>query len=161
MERLATTHSVAETIELGRKIGTALQPRDVIALVGRLGAGKTHLAKGLALGLGVGSDREVNSPTFVLINEYWGRLPIRHIDAYRLSRAEEFAALGVDEMLDAGSVVIVEWADRVAEAIPSDALWIEIEAIEESTRTFVLRTTSGKMGERVQSCLVGPPGRDV
>ncbi len=144
-----TTASVDQTIALGRELGECLQPGDVVALVGRLGAGKTHLSKGLALGLGVADAKNVNSPTFVLVNEYAGRSPIHHIDAYRLNDPIELDALGFDEMLTDGAIVLLEWADRVAAALPSGALWIEIETPSEDSRVFNLRTADAALAERL------------
>lgn len=156
-----TTASVAETIAMGRRIGEQLSPGDVLALVGRLGAGKTHLAKGISLGLGVVDDRSVNSPTFVLVNEYDGRLPIHHIDAYRLTSADELAALGFEEMLAESCVVLIEWADRVVDALPPRAWWIEIEtpgeSQDESTRVFTFRTHDADVAVRIASALSPPP----
>ena len=117
-----TTHSAAETIALGQRIGEALKGGEVIALIGNLGTGKTHLIKGIAHGLGVEADDLVTSPTFVLVNEYFARggaMQVYHIDAYRLESAAEFEALGVEEYSRPDSVVLVEWADRVWEAMAS------------------------------------------
>jgi len=115
-----TTHSAAETIALGRRLGAALKGGEVIALIGNLGTGKTHLIKGIAHGLGVQEDDLVTSPTFVLVNEYFARegaLQVYHIDAYRLASAAEFEALGIEEYSRPDSIVLVEWADRVMEAL--------------------------------------------
>ena len=111
------TNSAAETIDLGRRIGEQLKGGEVIALVGPLGSGKTHLIKGIAAGAGAEDETTVNSPTFVIVNEYAGRLEIYHIDAYRLDSVEQFNALGFDDYCHRGSVVLIEWADKVAEAI--------------------------------------------
>ena len=107
------SHSVDETIALGRAIGKQLQGGEVIALTGNLGTGKTHFIKGLALGLDVADVDVVTSPTFTLINEYEGRLLLYHADAYRLEKADQLAALGFDEICSGLGVVVVEWADRV------------------------------------------------
>lgn len=107
------SHSVDETIALGQTIGKQLQGGEVIAMEGTLGTGKTHFIKGLALGLNVADIDVVTSPTFTLINEYEGRLPLYHADAYRLEKADQLAALGFDEMCSGLGVVVVEWADRV------------------------------------------------
>jgi len=107
------TQSVAQTIELGRYIGCALRGSEIIALIGELGTGKTHLIKGLALGLEVPNPDDVTSPTFTIINEYQGRLPLYHVDAYRLKTPAELEALGFDEICLPSAVVVVEWADRV------------------------------------------------
>lgn len=137
-----------ETIEIGRTIGALLLPGDVVALTGGLGAGKTQLTKGLALGLGVPDARLVSSPTFVLINEYAGRHPVNHVDAYRLGSPTEFDALGFEEMTG-GGVVIVEWADRVAEAMPAHAIWIAMEIEGEAGRCLSVVTTSAETDARL------------
>jgi len=111
------THSAAETIELGRQIGSLLKGGEVFAVEGPLGGGKTQLIKGIAAGAGAASLDQVNSPTFVLVNEYRGRLDIFHIDAYRLETVRDFEMLGFDDFLYPTSVVLIEWADKVAEAL--------------------------------------------
>lgn len=137
-----------DTIEIGRTIGDVLAAGDVVALTGGLGAGKTQLTKGLALGLGVSDARLVSSPTFVLINEYTGRHAVNHIDAYRLGSPTEFDALGFEEMTD-GGVVIVEWADRVADAMPAHAIWIAIEIEGETDRRLSVVTTGTEAEARL------------
>ena len=120
--------SPQETVRLGEAIAAAVQPGDVLALYGPLGAGKTQLVKGLAAGLGVSPDEPIVSPTFVLVREYAGRLRLYHLDAYRLSGPDELAGLGWEEMLDdSHAVVVLEWADRVAAAIPPAAWRIDLE----------------------------------
>jgi tRNA threonylcarbamoyladenosine biosynthesis protein TsaE len=128
------SRSVDDTLTIGRVIGRRLVPGAILALVGELGAGKTHLVKGLAAGLGVSDARVVNSPTFVLVNEYAGRMPVLHLDAYRLHAADELEALGFDEMCAAPAVVIVEWADRVSDLIPPRGIWIHMQVTGEMTR---------------------------
>lgn len=130
------TKSVDETLVLGARIGERLMPNSVIALIGTLGSGKTHLVKGIARGNRTPPDTAVNSPTFVIVNEYPGTLRLFHIDAYRLSGAAELEALGFDEMCQSDGAVLVEWADRVTDALPPDHLSIEIEIIGESSRRF-------------------------
>src|SRR5438445_4240567 len=103
----------AATEALGRRFAKALFPGAVVALVGQLGAGKTHLVRAIAEGLGVADGRAVTSPTFVLIQEYEGRLPVYHFDVYRLAGAAPFADLGAHEYLEGDGVCLVEWADRV------------------------------------------------
>src|SRR6266478_4915648 len=99
------------TMSFGRRLAERLFPGAVIALVGPLGAGKTHLVRAVAEGLGIADSRVVSSPTFVLIQEYDARLPIYHFDAYRLRSAAEFAELGVNEYFEGDGVCLVEWAD--------------------------------------------------
>ncbi len=143
--------SVDDTIAIGSAIGAALAAGDVIALVGTLGAGKTHFVKGVAEGLGLTNRRRVNSPTFVLVNEYDARLHVYHLDAYRLSAADEFEALGFEEMCESGGVVIVEWADKVAEAFPAEALWIEFDVLGDTLRRLTLCLPDSPLAERLQS----------
>jgi tRNA threonylcarbamoyladenosine biosynthesis protein TsaE len=125
----------AETEELGRALGQALAAGGVVALIGPLGAGKTRLVQAIAAALGV-DRREVNSPTFVLIQEYAAARPIFHCDTYRLRRPDEFLDLGVDEMFQAGGIALIEWADRVGPLLPSDRLEVEIAVTGPTSRRF-------------------------
>jgi tRNA threonylcarbamoyladenosine biosynthesis protein TsaE len=129
--------SEAETDEVGRALGTAAVAGTVIGLVGTLGAGKTRLARAIAGALGVDPDL-VLSPTYVLIHEYEGELPVYHFDAYRLGGPEPFEALGAAEYWDAGGVCLVEWADLVAGLLPNDAWRVAIETTGTDSRRFVL-----------------------
>src|SRR5438309_12001365 len=101
------------TLAFGRRLAELLFSGAVVALVGPLGAGKTHLVRAVAEGLGIADSRVVNSPTFVLIQEYVARLPVYHFDAYRLRAPAEFSDLGVHEYFEGDGVSLVEWADRV------------------------------------------------
>src|SRR5689334_21452198 len=107
---------LAATTALGIRLAAVLEPGDVIALIGELGAGKTHLVRAIAEGLGIADSRVVNSPTFVLLQEYAARLPIYHLDAYRLSGAGDLFDLGIHETFERGGVTLVEWADRAFDA---------------------------------------------
>lgn len=118
--------SAAVTRRIGRWLGRAAQPGTCLALVGPLGAGKTQLAKGVARGLGVRS--VVNSPTFVIVNEHLGRLPLFHVDAYRLTDADEARQAGVFDERQAEGVTVIEWAERLDGWLPPDHLRIEIAA---------------------------------
>ena len=111
------SHSPDETIELGRKIGSQLQGGEVVAFYGLLGSGKTHLIKGVACGLGVAAGEAVTSPTFVIVKEYTGRFDIYHIDAYRIESVEEFEKVGFCDYCHEGSVVVIEWADKIESAL--------------------------------------------
>ena len=133
--------SEADTEGFGTRLANQLQPGDVIALIGPLGAGKTRLTKAVAQGLGVPQEL-VNSPTFTLIQEYSGRLPIRHCDAYRLKNPAEFCELGLDELFGAEGVALIEWADRVLDDLPPDRLEIRLEPISLTARRVTL-TASG------------------
>jgi tRNA threonylcarbamoyladenosine biosynthesis protein TsaE len=127
-----TTKSAEETIELGKKIGAFLLPNDVIALTGQLGAGKTTLIQGIAAGLGVKD--YVTSPTFIIINEYDGRLPLYHIDLYRLDEGLAVADLGIEEYFARGGVSVIEWAERLGSLLPASAEKIEIKIVAEEER---------------------------
>jgi len=107
------SNSPQETIDFGRRIGSQLKGGEVIGICGLLGSGKTHLIKGIATGAGAEDSKQVNSPTFVIVNEYAGRLDIYHIDAYRLNSIAEFEMLGFDEYCRPQSVVLIEWADKI------------------------------------------------
>lgn len=138
MTRSIDIPDLAATESFGRRLGRLLFPGAVIALVGQLGAGKTHLVRAIAEGLLVANPAAVSSPTFVLIQEYRARLPIYHFDAYRLASAREFAELGVDEYFQGHGVCLVEWADRVLEVIPRDHLRITIHVRDGQHRRFEL-----------------------
>ena len=131
-----TTHSTEETMAVGRRLGGLLRAGDVLALSGPLGSGKTYLTKGIALGLGVADSRAVRSPTFILISQYHGRLTLYHVDAYRLAGAAELTSLGSDEFLFSDAVTVVEWAERVKEALPDEHLWVTCAHAGENTRTY-------------------------
>jgi len=128
------TSSVESTHALGVALGRILRGGVAIGLVGLLGAGKTHLVKGIAAGNGIMDPRKITSPTFTLIHEYPGRLRLYHVDAYRLRGPSELFALWFDELVASDSVVAVEWADRVRAAMPTDTLWIEITPTQETSR---------------------------
>ena len=108
-----STHTPEETIQLGVKIGKSLQSGDMVFLFGDLGAGKTTLTQGIAQGLGVAENEYVRSPSFTLINEYQGRIPIFHIDLYRIEKTSELENLGLEEVLFNAGVCIVEWAKKL------------------------------------------------
>lgn len=126
------------TIALGHRLGARLFPGAVLGLIGTLGAGKTHLVRALAEGLGIRNSRVVNSPTFVLIQEYQARLPIYHFDTYRLRSSDEFADLGVSEYLAGDGVCLIEWADKVVPVLPADRLDVYLEITGPSSRRVTL-----------------------
>ena len=132
------THSLEETVALGRRFAERLGTGDCVALVGQLGAGKTQFARGVALGLGLADERMVTSPTFVLMQEYPARVPVYHLDAYRLvAAAVELIDLGLEEMLSSG-VVLLEWADRAPEVLPPGAWQVEIGISGATSRRFTV-----------------------
>ena len=132
------SRSVDETVAIGRRLGEAARIGDVFALVGDLGAGKTQLVKGIAVGVGAAAD--VTSPTFTLIHEYvGGRTPLYHFDFYRIESAQEAAHLGLDEYFFGDGVCVVEWADRFAELLPASSRWLSIAIGENGTRIIAQR----------------------
>ena len=144
------SESVKQTQALGESVARGLRGGELIGLVGELGTGKTHLIKGLALGLGVDGDC-VNSPTFTLINEYPGRLALTHIDAYRLERAEQLTALGFEEIRSSGGVVVVEWADRVWEIMePHGPITIRLKHISQTERELEFVNMPDYLLERIK-----------
>ena len=112
-----TSNSPEETIEIGRKLGCQLKGGEVVAICGALGSGKTHLIKGIVSGAGAVDNQRVTSPTFVIVNEYVGRVDIYHIDAYRLNSIDEFEMLGFDDFCYQQSVVLIEWAEKIESAL--------------------------------------------
>ncbi len=126
------------TEQLGRALAATLPSTAVVALIGPLGAGKTKLVQSIADASGVASG-VVASPTFVLVHEYEGRIPIFHFDIYRLRDEDEFLALGPEEYFDREGWSFIEWADRVASCLPAERLEIEIEPVGPTARKFTLR----------------------
>jgi len=120
------TESPEETQALGEKIGKMLKRGDVIALIGDLGTGKTCLTQGIARGVGIARNEIVSSPSYILINEYNGTVPIYHIDLYRLENSEEIAELGLSEYVEGDGICIIEWAERMADALPDSCIKIHI-----------------------------------
>lgn len=118
------THSFEETVEAGLKLGKILKAGDVIWLSGDLGTGKTALTNGIAKALGI--DAYITSPTFNLVNEYEGRLPLYHFDVYRIADSEEMFDIGFDEYLNNGGVTVIEWGEQIAEILPADIIRVTI-----------------------------------
>jgi tRNA threonylcarbamoyladenosine biosynthesis protein TsaE len=129
--RLRSTDE-ATTKAIGAAVAGLLDPGDVVGLAGDLGAGKTRLVQGAAAALGV--DDPVLSPTFMLLREYDGDLPVHHVDAYRLAGPFELEDLGLDEVLAADAVAFVEWADRVAAVLPESWLELVLRILDDDTR---------------------------
>lgn len=135
-------HSVEETLEFAFRLGRMLKENDVIALEGDLGAGKTTFTKGIAKGLGI--TRTINSPTFTIVKEYQGRLPLYHMDVYRLEDTLE--DLGFDEYFEGGGVTVIEWAHLIQPQLPHELLWIYLYHQGEFERKVVLEP----VGERYE-----------
>jgi len=127
------THGADETLKFGEQLAATLHPGDVLALSGDLGAGKTVLIKGIARGLGVTQD--VTSPTFTLVHEYpGGRLPLFHIDLYRLDTVDQALAIGIEEYLNGSGITAIEWAEKIAPLLPPRTTRIRMESVAENVR---------------------------
>ncbi len=140
---------LAATTALGRRLAGLLFPGAVVALIGSLGAGKTHFVRAVVEGLGGGGWR-VSSPTFALIHEYEARLPVYHFDAYRLPNEAAFAELGVGEYFDGAGVCLMEWADRIEGVLPAEHLRVTIEVTGETARRFTIEGRGAKCETIVQ-----------
>lgn len=132
------THSAAETIALGRRIGQALSPNTLLCLNGDLGAGKTTLSKGIISGITGIQEEAVTSPTFIYLNEYPAPLPAFHFDLYRITDADEFLAMGFDEYFHCGGVCLIEWSERITPLLPPTALHLSIETQGPQSRLITL-----------------------
>ena len=131
------TQTAEDTIELGKKIGRFLKKGDCIALEGTLAAGKTTITKGIAAALGIAEN--VSSPTFTIVSEYEGNLHLYHIDVYRLDSAEDFIGLGAEEMLYGNGVCIIEWSEKVREALPKKTITISLSVLENGGRLVTIK----------------------
>lgn len=132
--------SVEEMTAFGRALGELLEPGDSLALIGDLGAGKTHFVKGLALG--ADSSDAVSSPTFPIVHEYnTGKIPLLHFDFYRLDSPEELDQIGWDEYTDAEGVIVAEWADKFPDWMPDHTLWLHFSVISPTERRIRVSTT--------------------
>lgn len=138
-----------ETRDIGNVLAAALEPGDVVVLAGELGSGKTVLAQGIARGLGV--DEPVPSPTFVIVREYRGRLPLAHVDVYRLDHVQELHDLGFEEVVDGEGVTVIEWGDRVRGVLPRERLEIALEGSGGAERKLLV----SPLGTRWQARLAG------
>lgn len=145
MQILST--SVEQTLALGRNFGAIIPPGTVITLSGTLGAGKTHFVRGLAIGARVADPNLVSSPTYVLLNIYQNNpadphsKAVYHLDAYRATSGDDFAAVGFEELLQDDAITVVEWPERITDLLPSDRIAITIESLGENERQFTIEST--------------------
>lgn len=147
MKGVFTTESPRETFELGRKFSEGLNEGDVIGLIGELGSGKTQFVKGIAEGLR--SKGYIKSPSFTIINVYeGGRLPLYHIDLYRVGRAEEVFDIGLEEYIYGDGVSVIEWADRAEGVLPDYAVRVRFSYKGEMKREIEVERTEGRKGEK-------------
>jgi tRNA threonylcarbamoyladenosine biosynthesis protein TsaE len=145
--------SAEETFNVGKHLGTLLNSGDLVAFSGDLGAGKTCCIQGIAAGLGVQDITLVNSPTFTLIQEYQGRLPIYHFDVYRLSHEDDLYDLGYEEYFYGDGVTLIEWAERITAFLPAEHIAVNLHIESEHERRILLRVF-GKHHEQLFDRLV-------
>lgn len=139
------TNSPDETFILGEKVGRLVKPGMVLCLSGEMGAGKTAMTQGIVKGAGV--EDYVTSPTYTIVNEYRGQIPIYHFDVFRIEDIEELYEIGFDEYLDGEGVVIIEWASHIKEILPQEYLWIFIEKGKNFANRILTFTAKGKSYE--------------
>lgn len=141
VERVIVAATAEATEAVGEGLAAGLGPGDVVAVTGALGAGKTCFAQGLARGLGV--TRTATSPTFVLVNQYRGRLPVHHVDVYRTGSLTEVLDLGLSELLDGDGVTVIEWADRIVPLLPARTIHVNIDGVGDEPRRITIRSGAG------------------
>ncbi|MDA8164149.1 MAG: tRNA (adenosine(37)-N6)-threonylcarbamoyltransferase complex ATPase subunit type 1 TsaE [Desulfobacteraceae bacterium] len=145
------------TAALGRRLGEAARPGDVVTLGGSLGAGKTTLTQAIGQGLGVPPTCYITSPTFSLLHEYPGRLPLYHLDLYRLGSEEELAELGVEDWLYGEGMAVIEWPDRLGSMLPAERLHIELRLESATARTVTVTAFGSAWEERLAQLSDQPP----
>lgn len=132
--------SPQETEAAGERLSRALEPGAVVALTGELGAGKTCFIRGLVRGLGV--ETTATSPTFVLVNEYRGRLPVYHVDLYRVESLTEAWELGLPELMSGDEITVIEWAERLGPLLPTGAIRVTIEGLGDEPRRIIIEAAT-------------------
>ncbi len=130
------TNNPEETIALGERIGNRLKKGDIIAMQGTLAAGKTTITKGIAKALGISDN--ITSPTFCLISEYEGKMPLYHMDVYRLEGTDDFENLGTNDMLYGDGVSIIEWSEKIMDALPRKTIILKLEPHDDGSRTITI-----------------------
>ncbi len=136
---LITTNSEKETIMVGEQIARHLKPGDMVALRGSLGAGKTTLVKGIAKGLGVKNYRYVNSPSFTIVKEYKGKVPLFHFDVYRLNNLKDIEDIGYEDYLARDGIVVIEWSNKMTRILPKKHIDVSLKISGLSKRTLDIR----------------------
>jgi tRNA threonylcarbamoyladenosine biosynthesis protein TsaE len=132
------TNSAKETMAIGEKLAKKLMPGDVVALSGNLGSGKTTFTKGIGRGLGIKDARHINSPTFVLIKEYEGKIPLYHLDLYRLDKVKDVENIAVEEYIYGEGITVIEWADKVRVLLPERCIWVKFKIKGENKREIII-----------------------
>lgn len=139
------SESSENTFNIGLAIGRKADSGDTFALSGELGSGKTCFTGGLARGLDIGKEYSITSPTFTLINEYSGRCRLYHFDVYRLTQAGDLDDIGYDEYISGKGVVVIEWAEKIKEALPDDAIKVKFEYLEENKRKIIIHGPANRI----------------
>ena len=148
------SNSPLATRRLGYKLGKRLWPGAIIALIGKLGSGKTVLSQGILKGLGV-KDKYMLSPSFVLIKEYEGRLPAYHLDLFRLKNVKELNALGIEEYIFGRGVIIIEWAEKIKSILPEEYLEINLSSTSEREGREILFSPQGGKYKKLLKYIIG------
>lgn len=143
------SHSSKQTQKLGFLLGKLAEPGDIYLLIGDLGTGKTCLTQGIAGGMNI--EEYTHSPSFVLMREYQGRMPLYHVDLYRLDNINEIVDLGLDEYLEGKGLCVIEWADKGMNVLPQDHLLIKLEHVSENERRISLENHGERYRNLVES----------
>ena len=141
------SHSAKQTMEIARLLGGKLREGDILALSGELGSGKTCFTGGIARGLGVSESYQITSPTFTLINEYPARYDLYHFDVYRLNGYSEFEDLGYEEYFSRGGVVVIEWAEKIAQILPGNTFFMSFDYVDENSRKIKIKGPKSRLKE--------------
>jgi tRNA threonylcarbamoyladenosine biosynthesis protein TsaE len=142
MQRVS--HSPLETESLGEQLGWLLDEGGIVCLYGDLGSGKTVFTKGLARGLGVPPEAVVRSPSFILMQHYAGRMPVYHVDLYRLESVQDVDDIGLRDVLGGGAVAVIEWADKLEESLPAERLDVLLQHLDEDRRLIILEAEGAR-----------------
>jgi tRNA threonylcarbamoyladenosine biosynthesis protein TsaE len=156
-----SSKSPEQTLYWGKRLGELLERGDVVSLTGDLGAGKTTLTQGISDGLGVGEDCYVTSPTFTIINEYMGRVPVYHLDFYRIDLLSEVENLGLEEYFQGNGVALVEWAEKIKTFLPENYLMVFLEYVDDSVRKISMKGMGKRYREvlkEIESIIYETPG---
>jgi len=146
--------SVEETLRFGERLGKLLKAGDIIALTGELGSGKTTLVKGIARGMGVKDPRHVNSPSFVILKEHKGRIPLYHFDVYRLDDPSSMDTVGYKDFFYGSGASVIEWANKIRELLPDEYLDMELTVTGEDSRRLVVEGR-GRRYDQILARLAG------
>ena len=144
------SNNIEETINLGRIIGEGLNKGNIIALIGELGSGKTCITRGIARGMGISEEFHITSPTFTLINEYPGRIPLYHLDVYRLSGSGDLEDLGYEEYFYGKGAIVIEWADKIKDIIPPDSIFVYLKYLGEKKREIKISYEGDNISEIIK-----------